>query len=456
MLTKLRIQRFKAWRDTGELRLAPLTVLFGVNSAGKSSLTQLLLALKQTVESPDRQRVLHPGDENTVVELGTYNDLAYAHNSAASIAFEFSWKLPKALTIRDPKSDFGASYDEMAFNAEICQSESRIQVNNFSYRLGGVPAGLVVTYERRESTSKTGRFELRANPYELIRNPGRVWQLPPPIRFYGFPDEAIAYYQNSGFIADLALEVERLFGRVNYLGPLRLFPARGYIWSGEVPAHVGWQGERTIEAILASRDRMISPGYKKRARPFEAVIAKWLLEMRLVHDFSVKPIAKHRKEFEVKVRTSANAPEVNLPDVGFGVSQVLPVITECFYAPPFSTIILEQPEIHLHPEVQKSLADLFIEALEARENGEDRGVQLFVESHSEHFLNRLLRRVAEGAIKPERVAIYFCRPGAEGSTIEELRVGTDGAISNWPENFFGDEMEDIAGRMDAAIEQVNT
>jgi len=311
---------------------------------------------------------------------------------------------------------------------------------------------LDIAYGRRKN-GKPNTFELTANPYQLVRTPGRVWQLPSPVRFYGFPDEALAYFQNSGFIADLALEIERLFGRLYYLGPLREFPARGYVWSGEIPAHAGWHGERAIEAILASKDRLISSGYKKKAYPFEAVIARWLLQMGLVHEFSVKPIAKHRKEFEVTVKTSAQSSEVNLPDVGFGVSQVLPVVVQCFYAPPNSSVILEQPEIHLHPEVQKSLADLFIEAIHAREEGEDRSIQLIVESHSEHFLNRLLRRVAEKSIAPEEIAVCFCRPGEDGSQIEELRVDLYGNILNWPENFFGDEMDDIATRVDVAMKR---
>lgn len=67
MLTKLRIKNFKAWRDTCEIRLAPLTVIFGTNSGGKTSIPQLLLLLKQTAESPDRQRALHLGDTRTLV-----------------------------------------------------------------------------------------------------------------------------------------------------------------------------------------------------------------------------------------------------------------------------------------------------------------------------------------------------------------------------------------------------
>lgn len=71
MLTSMRIKNFKAWIDTGNLRMAPLTVLFGGNSAGKSSIGHLLLALKQTVLSPDRKTVLHLGDQNALIDLGT-------------------------------------------------------------------------------------------------------------------------------------------------------------------------------------------------------------------------------------------------------------------------------------------------------------------------------------------------------------------------------------------------
>ncbi len=72
MLTKLRIKNFKAWQDTGEVRLAPLTVMIGAKGAGKSSLGHLLLALKQTAASADRKRALHTGDDNSLIDLGTF------------------------------------------------------------------------------------------------------------------------------------------------------------------------------------------------------------------------------------------------------------------------------------------------------------------------------------------------------------------------------------------------
>jgi predicted ATPase len=83
----------------------------------------------------------------------------------------------------------------------------------------------------------------------------------------------------------------------------------------------------------------------------------------------------------------------------------------------------------------------------------ERDVQLIVESHSEHFLNRLQRRVAEGVLTPNDVAVYFCRRSSAGAELEPLRLNLFGDIENWPENFFGDEMADIAGRTLAAMKR---
>lgn len=454
MLTELSLVNFKAWKETGSVRLAPITVFFGSNSAGKSSLLQFLLMLKQTAESPDRHRVLHPGDRNTPVELGTYRDLVFNHDVTQEIRFSLEWSLPQPLDIRDPLTRKAFMGDSVRFFAHITSDTKGAQqrVRQFEYTLRNHDCPTVDV--KLESLNDKGglKYTLSSKRYTLVRNQGRVWKLPSPIRYYGFPDEVGAYYQNAGFTSDLALALEQQLKRLQYLGPLRDDPERSYIWSGEVPDHVGWLGERAIEAMLAAATRSISPGYKRKAQPFQAVIARWLQELGLLDSFELRPIAEHRKEYEVWVRTHGAKQAVNLPDVGFGVSQVLPVIVQCFYAAPYTTIILEQPEIHLHPSVQTALADLFIETVQSRESGADRKIQLIVESHSEHFLRRLQRRVAEGLVRPEDVALYFCEVGDQGALLRPLEVDLFGEIKNWPENFFGDEMSELAARMEAAAQ----
>ena len=91
-----------------------------------------------------------------------------------------------------------------------------------------------------------------------------------------------------------------------------------------------------------------------------------------------------------------------------------------------------------------------------RENGKERNVQLIVESHSEHFLNRLQRRVAEGTVSPDDVAVYFCRRAGAAAELAPLQLNEFGEIENWPENFFGDEMADISARALAAIQRKKT
>ncbi|WP_217652039.1 AAA family ATPase [Aeromonas salmonicida] len=105
MLTHLHIKNFKAWKDTGPIKLAPLTVIFGANSAGKSSLGHLLLALKQTTLSVDRKRPLHLGDENALIDLGTFSECLHNHDLQSALQFELGWKTQgKDLEARDPLS----------------------------------------------------------------------------------------------------------------------------------------------------------------------------------------------------------------------------------------------------------------------------------------------------------------------------------------------------------------
>jgi predicted ATPase len=218
---------------------------------------------------------------------------------------------------------------------------------------------------------------------------------------------------------------------------------------------VGWSGERAIEALLAAKDRKISPGPRKHAWPSQELVAAWLKQMALLDSFDARSIAEHRKEYEVVVRTRGSSEEVNLTDVGFGISQVLPVIVGCFYAAPHSTILLEQPELHLHPAVQSEMGDLFIEAIHARQGGVDRSIQFIIESHSEHFLHRLQRRMAEGGLKQEDVALYFCKNGVGESLLEPLDLDPCGNITNWPDGFFGDDMGDLVAMTEAAAKRTS-
>ncbi|MFQ2277111.1 DUF3696 domain-containing protein [Aeromonas hydrophila] len=452
MLTSLHIKHFKAWKDTSSIRLAPLTVIFGANSAGKSSLGHLLLALKQTTLSADRKRPLHLGDDNSLIDLGTFVECLHNHDLQNALEFELGWKIPgKDLEARDPLTKNKFSGDELTLSVKLSANDKeQPTVDKLTYQLlDHGTSQLTVDYSRDEK----GKLEIASNEYKFVRNTGRSWPLDEPDKFYRISDQSRARFQNAEFLSDFALSTEAALNSIYYLGPLRDHPKRIYSWSGETIESVGQKGELTIAAILAAsaQERMLNRGHRQRLTRFDEFIAKWLKDLGIIESFAVKPVAEGRKEYEVLVKTHVSASEVKITDVGFGVSQVLPALVQAFYCPPNSTIWMEQPEIHLHPQVQAELADVFISATQARENGKERHVQLIVESHSEHFLNRLQLRVAEGVVAPEDVAVYFCRRTGDTTELEPLRLNMFGEIENWPENFFGDEMADIAGRTLAAI-----
>jgi predicted ATPase len=455
MLTKLRIQNFKAWKDTRSIRLAPLTVLFGTNSSGKSSLGQFLLMLKQTVESPDRKSIFNTGDSNSAVNpvnLGSYLEMVHKRDSRAKITFSYEWQLAEPLSITDPRSTQKFSGDKIAFDAEVgpvTPDQPALSVHSLEYHLKNVQQESL-RVGMQPIPLKKGKYKVSATPYELTRKQQKVWEPGAPVRFYGFPDEVTAYYQNADFVQDFNLATERLFKSIYYLGPLREKAARLYHWSGGEPESVGFSGRDTISALLAARERQINDGFRQKRKKFEELIASKLKEMGLIDSFEVNQISQKRREYEVKVKTPGATDFVDLPDVGFGISQVLPVLVECFYAPPNSIIIMEQPEIHLHPKAQTCLADLFIDVISAREDGRDRNIQLIVETHSEHFLRRLQRRIAEQAIENNKVAAYFAHLVGKEFSLDELKIDIFGNILNWPENFFGDEVGDLVAMTQAA------
>lgn len=453
MFSRLRIQNFKGWKDTGDIRMAPITLFFGANSSGKSSIGQFLMMLKQTVDSPDRKAVFNPGSKNSAVQLGSYQEMVFHRDPKTKIEFEYSWSLSEQLRFRDPLSGQVFSGDDLFFCAKAGLSDDdqhALLLDYLKYELmQDNQTTLTVGMERKSNTKS--EYKVEFTDYTLKRERGRGWSPGAPVRFYGFPDEVVAYYQNANFVQTLNLQHEQLFRSICYLGPLRTRAERLYTWTGVQPESVGYAGENTVVAILAARNRKIGLGPRQWVKSFEEIIALKLKEMGLIEGFKVNPISDKRQDYEVKIRTKGSAEWVDLPDVGFGISQVLPVLVQCFYAPSGSIILMEQPEIHLHPNAQSVLADVVIDVINARENGKDRNIQLVIETHSEHFLRRLQRRIAEDKVPEAKVSAYFANIGKTPATLDPLQFDSFGNILNWPENFFGAEMDDITERALAAM-----
>ena len=328
----------------------------------------------------------------------------------------------------------------MTFSAELKSETSRVFVRKMSY---SCPDQKI---EMNPIENSSDKYELDGT-FNLKRIQGRPWPLPHPFKCYGFPDQIKAYYQNAEFLSDFQLAFEEFLGRVYYLGPLREYPRREYSWAGSDPADMGQRGQYAVDAILAARQRKatISTGYHKKRVSLEAYVAMWLQTLGLIHSFSIETIAEGSNLYRVWVQKSSTSAKVLITDVGFGVSQILPVLVLCFYVPKGSIILLEQPEIHLHPSVQAGLADVFIDAVKKR------NVQIIFESHSEHLLQRLQRRIAEEKILSEQVKPYFCNIENGESKLIRLQLGLFGNIANWPKDFFGDRFGEVAATEEAAL-----
>ena len=183
MLTRARIKNFKAWRDTGDIRLAPLTVIFGGNSAGKSSLGHLLLALKQTALLSDRKRALHLGDPSSLIDLGTFADCLYGHDLNQKMEFALQWKLPSPLHVKntlDPKEIYQG--DELSLDAVLRAGKAKQpEIERIRYALiltrlqrrvaeGVIAPKDVAIYFCRRSEKSAELESLRLDLYGNIEN----------------------------------------------------------------------------------------------------------------------------------------------------------------------------------------------------------------------------------------------------------------------------------------------
>lgn len=445
MLNRIRLTNFKAWREA-DLTLGKITGFFGANSAGKSSILHLLLLLKQTRNATDRGIVLDFGGPSDMVNLGTFDDVLHRHDKRTKLSWLLEWSLPEALQIKDPYTPHAAPLftgDRLQISSEVGLRRRQLWPYDLKYRFADVDFGL-----RAKSNSKP-EFELSAQPpaVELVRKVGRPWPLPHPVKSYLFPSQIKSYYQNADFLSDFELAYEKLMDSIYYLGPLREHPRREYHWAGARPEDVGQRGERTVDAILAAtdRDETRNLGYKKWHKPFQEIIAHWLYKLGLIYDFRIEQIAPKTNLYRAMVETSSSGVPTALTDVGFGVSQVLPVLVLLYYVPAGSTVIMEQPEIHLHPAVQSGLADVMLNVAAVR------NVQIIVESHSEHLMRRLQRRIAEEKASPDDVKLYFVASQDGEAQVSDLNLNMWGEIENWPDNFFGDEMGEIAAITEASL-----
>ena len=409
MFIKLHLTNFKAWKDTSALALKPVTMLLGTNSSGKSTLIQSLLLLKQTVQSPDRTVHLNlGGDEiNDLFNFGSFDDVLNQSTETPrqfSVAFDFH----RSGSERISGGSFEASYGKT--------SSGSVAVQTVTLRTG--------ESEFRTVRRDKGAFSVFVNDEVQPRMKGRNYA---PERSIALSADAIAALDKDGQLAeDLSLAIRRELEGINYLGPLRRKPERDYPWNKTKPGEVGSDGRAAIDALLASA-LLKGDGSNEMLDG----VSKWLARMKVAQKLEVRQQGRSSR-YELVIHRDGVA--CNLRDVGIGVSQVLPVLVLAYFAPAGSTVILEEPEIHLHPLAQSVLAELFVEVSQKRK------VQFIVETHSEHLFRRMQTLVAGGKVANDGVAMYFVERKGKNAHLRELALDEYGRVNDWPKDFFGDAL----------------
>jgi predicted ATPase len=269
--------------------------------------------------------------------------------------------------------------------------------------------------------------------------------------------ETIAYAPMSD-LAEAGSEYVRFFFTrlVRYLGPLRDDPKPVYPLSGATdPREVGYRGEHTAAVLDLNRNTLVSyvppdafgqPDGTPQPRigGLSEAVLTWLAYLGVAKGVSTADRGKFGHELKVAVGTDTHLHD--LTHVGVGVSQVLPILVLSLLADPGSTLVFEQPELHLHPRVQTRLADFFVSLTIL-------GKQTLIETHSEYLVNRLRYRavVADSRDVADRVLLYFVEKLGQRSTYRPIRITESGTLSAWPQGFFDDSHETAAAILQASI-----
>lgn len=216
-----------------------------------------------------------------------------------------------------------------------------------------------------------------------------------------------------------------------YIGPLREYPERFYILSDNLSKQVGKSG-KMLPDILFKNPNILNQLNKQLAR------------FGLGYELKVSPLTVeddgNTDFFALRLIDKYTGVNVSLADVGFGISQVLPIIVQSMLSRE-STLLIEQPEIHIHPRLQAELGSLLAECIKPPFDN-----QFIIETHSEHLMLRLQKLIRKGELNPDDVSVIYVDRGSDGSKCLHLRLDEEGDfIDEWPNGFFEEDFNEIFG-----------
>jgi predicted ATPase len=473
LITSIRLEKFKAFIDTGTIPLKPITLLVGKNSAGKSSLIKAILAASQTARQArlDDSYFRLIGD---FTNLGTYGDTVHGNDTTTnfSVEFEILGPIPdknskyrfRYAFSRNEKNSLGTSLTgvEAYYNNNfICSARKPIKKDtgrrSLGIRLGYTRITGVANFaERGEDMNVHQRFiqklrsamemvgegldeniqgdvemqdRLYLNDFALSLSRAPKSSKKPSFRVnFGEANELLQPFV--GATESASIQLDRTLTRTIYLGPLRDEPSREARLAQSSGNRIGIKGEDLATMLHL---RTSNPEFMKKFNSH--------LQSLGVADSAITSPSymrgKDGKEVEtgfIKILLEHAGATRSLMDLGFGTSQVLPIVFELSLRRD-RLLIIEQPELHLHPAAQSEIGSLLNFSIE-------QGNQIIVETHSANMIERLKRLIREGELDNDDVNIIYIGKDQEngGSRCDVIGFDKDGEFTDtWPEeSFFGE------------------
>lgn len=469
MLKKIYLENFKSFQKLDDLDLKPITIICGTNSCGKSSILQSVMTMKQTFESQmDNQSILLNGK---YAHLGSYRNIVFEKKNSNYIVMKYSFLFDKNNSkfeykhfLRSIANAFPE--DDVDLNDAILSIEIKFKSKNKRGKRIFIKPIIIHEFKLdivfKSKTKKEENYETnitfslaQGETYDIS------WENVKPI---GNIDENFKSTNSSRVICEFDNLVPRIrnvvnghnqnigdllmlfwrysdimssiFNKFSYIGPLREEASRRYIYENEI-TEIGVKGENAAYLYLREGEKDLEKVYfyDKEKEEFsykktklEKAVNEWLKYL------GIKGFASSLDNEIIHLNLDANEfsdIEINIADVGFGISQVFPIILEGLRINEHDTLLLEQPEIHLHPKMQMDIADYFISLAKSNKN-------MIIETHSEHMINRLIRRILEDNKNEisNLINIYFVSPTDKGSKIEKVEIDPLRGIKNWPKDFF--------------------
>lgn len=440
---KISVSNFKSIQELTDFEILPLNILAGVNSSGKSSLTQVILLLKQTLESDVSTGLLLSGK---FINIPSLSDFVYDKNNKNTIEISLSIRNTEIYNLSDIQqlfpwldeiSDIKVSLKYQISDIVKCSSISlTIKTSGL---LENISLDMILRGENK------GKFNLKASNRFLLGQDDRHKKLYKSVSpsFQGLLPVFIETEDPGMPVLNLAIMklirecLRNIFSHIVYIGPSRVSPMPIVSYNSSDFRDVGADGQYTRFIMYSRRDEKLDNGLTLIEGVNEWICKK----MGLAEDISVERDGTN--SYRIRM-TDNRGVKVELYQVGFGISQILPIIVQGLLTPEGGILIVDAPEVHIHPSIQGMLMDFFIYMANT-------GRTVVMETHSDHIVVRIRRRLAEKVIEPEKVNICYVTSAGNGSEFKSMQVDRLGNISSLPEGFLDAMDEDFKSIMKAKM-----